>query len=344
MKPKARNPSSSLLPRLWWCAAWALLAAACACPAVAQTCQTSSDLDDAVRGAITAAAQRYFEMASKGDTAGLRQNALPSLLSDFSSVDATIKDHQAELAGATAAAKSVFLLETEGSAPIARAEFYCGVFGKNGQTAGSAVFTLTNLPPGRYAVVLLESTSPTGRTSFSPILQPDGAAWKLGGLYIKSALAAGHDGDWFAARAREYKGKGQMHNAWLYSVQARDMISPLSFMSTLATDRLYDEFQSLQPADVPVEGSAVDLSSGSATYKLTRLRLIAVGNDLDLLVRYSVADATNADQSYQSNVAVAKAVVTKYPEVREAFAGVISRAVDASGRDYGTLLAMKDVK
>jgi hypothetical protein len=39
-----------------------------------------------------------------------------------------------------------------------------------------------------------------------------------------------------------------------------------------------------------------------------------------------------------------KAVVAKYPEVRSAFTSVVGRAVDPSGRDYGTMLAMKDVK
>lgn len=344
MKGKGPNTaprSLGLLPR---CAAGTFLALCCVIPAISQNCQTSADLDDAVRSAITAAAQRYFDMAAKGDTAGLRQNALPSLTSDFSGVEATIKERQPDLAGATAQVKSAFLLETEGSTPMPRAEFYCGVFGKNGQTAGSAVFTLTNLPPGKYAVVLIEATSPTARTSFSPILQPQGNDWKLGGLYMKSALVAGHDSDWFAARAREYKGKGQVHNAWLFSLQARDMASPLAFMSTQATDRLYDEFQGLQPSDVPLEGTPIDLPSGTATYKLTRMRIVAVANDLDLLVRYQVADASNADQSYQSNVAVAKAALAKYPEARDAFAGMVVRAADSSGRDYGTLLAMKDIK
>jgi len=41
---------------------------------------------------------------------------------------------------------------------------------------------------------------------------------------------------------------------------------------------------------------------------------------------------------------VIKALVAKYPELRDAFAGVVARAVDPSGRDYGTLLPMKDIK
>ncbi len=325
---------------------WVSLATlACLVPgANAQSCQTSSDLDDATRTAITAAGQRYFDMAAKGDTASLRQNAIASLASDFSGIEAAVKDHQQDLAGAQAAVKSVFLLDAEGKAPVPHAEFLCGVFGKNGQTSGSAAFSFDNLPPGKYAVVLLDAKSARSRTSFSVILQQVGTDWKVAGVDIAAAQIAGHDGDWFVARAREYKTKGQLHNAWFFYLQARKLISPLSFMSTLATDRLYDEFQSVQPADIPTGGKTTDLTAGATAYKLTTLFPAVVGNDLDLIVKYQAADVANTNQAYQNNVAVMKALVTKYPEVRDAFAGVVARAVDPSGRDYGTMLAMKDIK
>src|SRR5579864_7465329 len=179
----------------------------------AQSCQTSSDLDDATRAAITAAGQRYFGMAVKGDVASMRQNSIPSLASDFAGIEATVKDHERDLAAAQATLKGVFLLD--GSTPSPHAEFYCGVFGKTGQTTNSAVFYLDNLPAGKYSVVLFDANSPQGRTLFSLILQQEGTDWKLGGLYVKSAQVAGHDSEWFLARARDYKTKGQMHNAWL---------------------------------------------------------------------------------------------------------------------------------
>jgi hypothetical protein len=310
----------------------------------AQNCQTSSDLEDAPRAAITAAGQRFFEMAAKGDVASLRQNAVPSLAADFSGIENRVKDRQEDLAGSQAVPKSVFLLETEGKDPVPHAEFLCGVFGKNGQTTGSAAFYFDNLPPGKYAVAILDATSPKTRTNFAVILQQVGADWKLADLYAAPAQIAGHNSEWFVARAREYKSKGQLHNAWLYLLQARSLISPLSFMSTLVTDRLYDELQSVQPADVPVGGKTADLAAGTTTYKLTALFPAAVGSDLDLIVKYQAADISNTNQAYQNNVAVMKALVAKYPELRDAFAGVVARAVDPSGRDYGTLLAMKDVR
>jgi hypothetical protein len=310
----------------------------------AQSCQSSGDLDEATRGALTTAAQRYFGMAAKGDSASLRQNAIPSLAADFSGIENTIKDHQPELAAAQATAKSVFLLEADGSAPLPNAEFYCGVFGKSGQTPGSAVFTLGNLPPGKYGVVILDAASAKGHLNFSLVLQLMGTDWKVGGLYLKSAQLGGHDSDWYLTRAREYKAGGKMYNAWLFYLEARNLISPLPFMSTMATDKLYDESQGVRPADMPGNGKTGDLVAGTTTYKLSAVFPEAVGNDLDLIVKYQASDISNTNQVYQSNVAVISALVAKHPELREAFSGVVARAVDSNGRDYGTLLAMKDVK
>jgi hypothetical protein len=310
----------------------------------AESCQTASDMEDATRSAITSAGLRYFEMIAKGDTAALRLNAIPNVASDFSGIEAQVKDQQHGFAGARPTTRSSFLLEAEGAAPIARAEFYCGVFGKNGQTAGSAVFVLTDLSPGKYAVVILDASSPAAAHSVSFILQQVGSDWKLGSLYIQPSQSTGHDSNWFVSRAREYKAKGQMHNAWLYYLQARSLVSPLPFMSTQATDKLFDESQGLQSADIPADGKPVDLLAGTATYKLTALFPHAVGNDLDLIVKYQASDVSNTNQAYQSNVAVIKAVVAKYPELRDAFAAVVARAVESGGRDYGTLVAMKDIK
>jgi hypothetical protein len=43
-------------------------------------------------------------------------------------------------------------------------------------------------------------------------------------------------------------------------------------------------------------------------------------------------------------MALIKALVAKFPEFRDAFTGAVARAVEPSGRDYGSLLAMKDIK
>src|SRR4029077_7496364 len=68
--------------------------------AYAENCQTASDMDDATRSILTTSGQRYFEMITRGDTASLRQNAIPSVAGDFSGIETTVKEHLADLAGA----------------------------------------------------------------------------------------------------------------------------------------------------------------------------------------------------------------------------------------------------
>jgi hypothetical protein len=63
-----------------------------------------------------------------------------------------------------------------------------------------------------------------------------------------------------------------------------------------------------------------------------------------VVVRYQSADISNTAHAFQENTAVIKALIAKFTELREAFASVVARAVDPSGHDYGTLLAMKDIK
>ena len=115
-------------------------------------------------------------------------------------------------------------------------------------------------------------------------------------------------------------------------------------MSTLATDKLYDEAKAMQPADFPADGKTADLTAGGSTYKLTSVFPQTIGSDLDLVVRYQLADVSNTNKAYEANVAVMKALVTKYPELRDIFAGMVAQAVDPDRRDYGTLLAMKDIE
>lgn len=310
----------------------------------AQTCQTAADMDASVRTALETAAKRYFEMAERGDVAALKQNSITAVASSFAGIEAAVKENQAAFTGAKATIRPPFLLIVDGPEPVARAEFLCGVFGKTGQTKDSAVFVLPNLPPGKYGLTILDVNGPQGARTLTFVLQETGTDWKLAGFNAKSSQVAGHDAAWFIQRARDFKAKAQNHNAWLYYREAIALSAPVDFMNTLATDQLYDEFQAAQPSDMPANEHIVDISAGGKIYHLTEIFPLAVGDDLDVVVKYQAADVSNTALTFQENVAVIKALVTRYPEFRGAFAGVVARAVEPSGRDYGSLMAMKDVK
>lgn len=340
-----RTASKTTIRNRWWSVGLGLTLVLLAASSVAaQTCQSAADMDAATRTALEATAKRYFEMAAHGDTASLKQNAIPSLASSFAGVEAAIKDNQAALTGAQATVRPPFLLSADGTQPLSHAEFLCGVFGREGQTKDSAVFVLNNLPPGKYAITVLDVSGGPSAITLTLVLQQVGADWKLGGFYAKSSQTTGHDAAWFVQRARDFKAKSQMHNASLYYLEAIALSTPVDFMSTLATDKLYDEVKSMQSADLPANGNTVDISAGGKTYHVTEVFPLAVSKDLDVVVKYQSPDISDTARTFQENTALIKVLVAKFPEFRDAFGGVVARAVDPSGHDYGTLLAMKDIK
>lgn len=310
--------------------------------AAGQICLTSSDMDAPTRGALENTSHHFFEMASKGDVAGLRQSAVPSVASDFAGIENAVKDNQAAFSQSQSTERSQFLLKAEGNEPLPRSEFLCGVFGPKGQTTNSVVFILNNLPPGNYAVVIFDLAANAGPRTLTLVLQQLGGNndWRLAGFYSKPSQLEGHDASWFATRAAEFKAKGQTHNAWLYYLEARDLTVPVPFMSTLVSDQLYDQMQAVRPADLPPG----DLIAAGKTFKITALFPVAVGNEFDVEAKYQAADISNTQKTFEDNMAVIKALVAKYPELHDAFAGVIARAVDPAGKDFGSLLATKDIK
>jgi len=63
-----------------------------------------------------------------------------------------------------------------------------------------------------------------------------------------------------------------------------------------------------------------------------------------VVVKYQTASVSDTGQTFQTNMAVMKALLLKFPELRDAFDGIVARGVEPSGRDYGSLMSMKDIK
>jgi hypothetical protein len=317
-----------------------LLAVAFACCAPAQTCFNGPDLDAPTRTAIESAARKYLDMSVHGDVAGLKANAIPAITGDFSSIERAVVTNKEFLAEGQASITGTYLLDaSQAKATLPRADFYCGIF----NSADRIGFFIPNLPPGRYAIVFqkVEGKDPITLTL---ILQEMGGGWKLAGYYPRLDAIGGHDGQWYLSKAREYKGKGQAHNAWFYYLTAWDLLAPVNFMSTPQLDKVADEMQAARPADLPSDGAPMSLSAGGGVFKVTEIAPVPIDSNLYLRIVCSTAEAANPRQANQDNLAVIKALLAKYPEVREAFYGVVARAVDSSGHEYVTVLPMKDVK
>ncbi len=302
------------------------------------SCSTADDLDPATRQAIERAAQQFTSYAVQGDVFNLRQNSIGSLAANFGGIEALIGTYRPDLTGGVGSIRSSFMLDAKGSQPLETAEFFCGIM-NSPQATG---FNISNLPPGQYAIVIADVKSPKMPFLLTQILKNEGG-WKLAGFYLKPEQLAGHDAAWFTEKAREFKAKGETHNAWFYYLAAWNMLSPVEFMSTRPMDKFIDEMAQVRPNDLPFSGP-VDLPGAGKNYKVTYVDVVPVNNELYLLVKYQSPDVSNTQQAYTDNMNVIKAVATKYPEYRDAFSGIVARATEPSGRDYGSMLAMKDVK
>ncbi len=308
-------------------------------PSFAQSCLNATDLDVPTRTAIEAAARQYFDMAARGDVAGLKAHAIPAIAGDFASIEQAVVTNKPYLSGAEPKTVSSYELDaSQAKATLARADFYCGIY----NSAQRVNFSIPNLPPGMYAVVIQKAEGKDPIT-LTLILQNLGG-WKLAGFYPRLDSISGHDGDWYLTKAREFKAKGQTHNAWFYYLTAWDLTAPVNFMSTPQLDKIAQEMQSARPGDLPSDASPLTLAANGKSFKVTELAAVPVDGNLDLRVRYMNPDAGNSGVAFQDNMAVIKAIVAKYPEVRDAFDDVVARAVDTSGHDYGSLLPMKEIK
>ena len=306
----------------------------------AQECQAASEMDAAVRSAMERAAQQYFQMAAQGDVGSLRQNAIPSVADNFNSIAGAVLDNKPNLAGATATTRGSYLLLAPGNAPLTRAEFFCGIFNSPNRVS----FVISSLPSGRYGVVIQDVKGGKQAESLSFVLQEVGGSWKLGGLYIRFTEAGGHDAKWYLERAKQFKSKGQMHNAWFYYQEALNLQEPVPFMSTGYLDRIFEEAEAVKPADLPGDQAMQLNAPGGKTYSVTKLATAYFGDNLELEMTYSASDVSNRSAVYADNLAAIKALVTKYPELRDGFGEVVARAVTPAGQDYGTAMAIKDVK
>ena len=306
-----------------------------------EECKMGSELDAATKSAMESTAQKLYQMAATGNTSALQQNSIPAVASNFAGIESAINEHKGDF-GTSATVRASYGLDAPGAAPIARAEFYCGIFNSPDRVA----FVIPNLPPGNYGVVILDAQGGKIPMSVSFVLQKDAAGqWKLGGFYPRYTSISGHDGNWYLNQARAYKAKGQSHDAWLYYLAAWDLSAPVPFMSTAGLDRIGEEAQGVRPADFPSQDTPLPLTSANGkTYNVIQLFAVPMQDGLGLVVKFQVPDISNSAQTYQDNMAVMKDLVTRYPELREAFGSIVARAVAPSGQDYGTLLAMKDVK
>src|ERR1700694_402711 len=295
-----------LIPKIFF----ALLIVAGSVPAWPQTCQVRDDIPAQAKTAIENSATQIFEQASHGNVDAMRANAIPSLQSSFNGIAAAVNENKPAFAGGHAQIRSSFLLDT-GATPSPDGRFYCGVFDASGMSASSAEFDIPGLPPGKYGIVIQDFSGNRGPYSLTTIFQ-DLDGWKLAGFYVRPQTALGHDGIWYLQHARDYKSKGQNHNAWFYYSTSWDLLAPVTFMDTRLLSKVIQESNGVQPKDIPAGGKTVTYSANGKTYNITDMSVFRLSNTFDLNIRYSVSSTADFNATQADARGLATAYIAQY--------------------------------
>ncbi len=305
----------------------------------AQTCQSKDEIAEPARKAVEAAAQQAYDQSARGDVQALKASAIASLQSNFNGISGAVTDNKDAFSGAKPQLRSIYLLDT-GPNPGPDGVFYCGVFGASGMSPSTAEFDIPGLPVGKYAVVIQDFVGNKGPYTMTTIFQ-DSGGWKLAGHYIRPGSAVGHDGLWYLQQARDYKSKGQAHNAWFYYITSWDLLAPVTFMNSNMLTKITQESNGILPKDVPVGGKPVAFSAGGKTYNITEMTIFRNDKNFDLSMKYTVPSTADFNATQADARGLANAMIAQYPELKDGFNNVWVHAVDPSGGDVVGLVKLK---
>jgi hypothetical protein len=327
-------------------AAMAIVMLAFALDAYAESCQTSTEMDAATKNALRAAAQQYYGFVAAANAQAIATNSIPEIANNQPALAELLKQNSADLANSTATPRNVFILDASDSTAgtVPNAQFFCGVF--NPSSDNKIGFTLQNLPAGKYGLVIMDVTGSRNPYFYSFLLKQDPTGWKVAALFPRPRMIAGHDAQWYWQQARDYKAKGQNHNAWFHYLVARELAAPLPFMGTTKLDTFNDEVTAAQPPDLPEQNPVTISSPAGRTFTMTSLFVVPdeKTNALDLVMKYENPDIADSAKAFSDNREAMIALLAKYPEFRVPFTNLVARGVAPTGQDFGTMLPMKDIK
>jgi hypothetical protein len=329
---------------------WVCLGAWLAAQGVAaQNCTTQSQMKDAERTQLAAAADVLATKMQANDTAGVRALTIADFQKDFSGMADAIAATASKLAGAKPEVDQIYILDATGLAKTGGtnpdAQFFCTL----NQSPNEVEFAIPQLPPGRYAfaIVDMESAAPW-RLSY--LLRQEGSQWLLAGFYPKEMTAGGHDGLWYWKQSRVLSADKDQWDAWLYLEEAQALLLPTNFISSTHLDNLQTELNAAAPSAVSGGLSAetplvVKGADGS------EFRFTAIAPDdslhadkLDVRARIKVDALGDAAAARKRNVDAAAALVAAHPELRKTFHGVWIYADAPGASPYATELAMAEIK
>jgi len=307
----------------------------------AASCLTQSQMTPAQRDALSNVARTMIGEVQRGDVQDLRANTLPSVAADFTGIAASAGDLKPLIGHAAITIDNLYSLDASTEpAGTARTDFYCG--------APVVVLNVADLPPGRYAFVILHATGVPQPQQISLILSETADhRWLLGGFFNRPMLEAGHDGLWYWTEARAYGQRKMTWNAWFYYRLAAYFLDPVEFLTSPNLEKLQHEEDQIHPDNLPGSKPLLLEVPGSA-YQVTAIDTTSTFGPLDLEVHYT-PDAAQTSKlrdppsARKQVTGVMTALLTLHPELQDAFHGIWVSADQGSNSIFSLELPMDQI-
>lgn len=309
-------------------------------PAHAVSCTTESQMTAAERDPIIQAARGLGTEIQTANVGAVRQATIAPVAAQFDPMAASIESIAPQIQPGVLTIDAIYSLKAADlKSTQDETQFFCSV----PDSALIVTITIPQLPPGNYALVILHATGVEHPQQVSLLLQNDPpGTWKLAGLFMRPMTAAGHDGVWYWRQARMYAQKDQSWNAYFYYQTAEFLLKPVDFLSSPNLEKLQKEAQSVRPPDLPGANPLV-LKVGSESFTITSLRTDAFSGGLDLVVNYQTKDVSNPVATHSEIVELMKAMLARYPELRQGFHGLWVYAHADNQNPYAIELPMSQI-
>lgn len=308
----------------------------------AVTCTMQSQMTEAQRTVYMQAVQRLAAEIQSGNVAAVKANTIASVAAQFDSITGTIQSVSPTIQGATLTIQSIYSLRATDLKSPQDTQFFCSVPGSQLLVNVS----IPQLPPGDYAFGVVHATGVKQPQQIAMILENDpagSAQWKLAGIFVRPLTAAGHDGVWYWTQARAYANKRQQWNAYFYYQTAAYLLNPVDFLSSPNLDKLQKEMSSVRPDDLPGT-EPLKVTANGQTFDITNLRTDGSLGGLDLVVNYKASDVSDPVATRSRNLEVMKALLSRHPELREAFHGLWVYANAENQRPFAIELPMSQIQ
>jgi hypothetical protein len=318
---------------------------------VAEVCTTQSQMTSADRSALASAALGLAVKVQANDVSGLRAATGTEYAKDFAGIGNVVGSTAAQVKGGTPSVEQVYLLDAsqlkrgaDGSVPDA--QFFCSL---NKSTAETD-FLIPGLVPGRYGFAIVDVPNGSSPWRLSFLLRQEQGQWEMAGFYPKALTAAGHDGLWYWTQARTMTTQKQPWDAWLYYVEAENLLLPTNFIQSSHLEKLKAEASAAAPPQlsdgVSPEAPLVVKGANGVEYHFTGLGVddSLAKDKIDVIAHLKVEQIGDAAAAQKRNADAMAALLTAYPEMRKPFHGVWMFAEAPGQNPFATEQAMSDIR